>query len=106
LQQPDTADERQDENGQKHRRAFERFEFHRIGLNKKPGQLKVALVENVFIRRVKVADLAAQRLAGMLAHRKWGVTNAFMEGLRSVFNQAARLHPHGTAGGSDDLFTP
>jgi hypothetical protein len=47
LKQTDTANEREDENGQKDRGALERFEFHHPELNKKPGQLKVALVENV-----------------------------------------------------------
>jgi hypothetical protein len=41
--QPQTADKREDRNGQKERRAFEGFEFHRPGLNKKPEQLKAAL---------------------------------------------------------------
>jgi len=44
TQEPEAADKREDENGQNDRRAFERFEFHRIGLNKKPEQLKAALV--------------------------------------------------------------
>jgi hypothetical protein len=42
--QPQAANEREDGNGQKDRRAFERLKFHRIGLNKKPEQLKAALV--------------------------------------------------------------
>ena len=29
-------------------------------------------------------------LAGMLAHWKWGLTNAFMEGLNSVFSATKR----------------
>ncbi|MGA2869738.1 MAG: transposase [Verrucomicrobiota bacterium] len=29
-------------------------------------------------------------LAGILAHWKWGVTNAFMEGLNSVFSATKR----------------
>jgi hypothetical protein len=44
AQQPHSTDERKDENRQNDRRAFERFEFHRIELNKKPEQLKAALV--------------------------------------------------------------
>jgi transposase len=31
-----------------------------------------------------------QHLAGILAHWKWGVTNAFMEGLNSVFSATKR----------------
>ena len=36
--------EREDENGQNYRRAFEPLDFHTVGLNKKPAQLKAALV--------------------------------------------------------------
>ena len=43
-QEPDAADEREDKNGQNDRCAFEWFELHRAQLNKKPEQLKVALV--------------------------------------------------------------
>jgi hypothetical protein len=43
-QEPDPTNEREDQNGQKDRRAFERFELHSAQLNKKPGQLKAALV--------------------------------------------------------------
>lgn len=39
---------------------------------------------------VKVAELVEQHLAGILAHWKWGVTNAFMEGLNSVFSATKR----------------
>jgi hypothetical protein len=46
--QPDGADEHKDKDGQKNRRALERLEFHRFGLNEKPEQLKAALVfENI-----------------------------------------------------------
>ena len=44
MQESEAADEREDENGQNDRRAFERFDFHRTGLNEKPEQLKAALV--------------------------------------------------------------
>ena len=46
-QEPDAANEREDENGQNDRRAFEWFELHRAELNKKPEQLKAALVCNI-----------------------------------------------------------
>jgi len=39
---------------------------------------------------VKVAELVENHLAGILAHWKWGVTNAFMEGLNSVFSATKR----------------
>jgi transposase len=39
---------------------------------------------------VKVADMVENHLAGILAHWKWGVTNAFMEGLNSVFSATKR----------------
>jgi len=39
---------------------------------------------------VKVAQMIEHHLAGILAHWKWGVTNAFMEGLNSVFSATKR----------------
>jgi transposase len=39
---------------------------------------------------VKVAEMIERHLAGILAHWKWGVTNAFMEGLNSVFSATKR----------------
>jgi hypothetical protein len=48
LQEPDTANEREDQNGQNNRGAFERFELHHAQLNKKPEQLKAALVRYSF----------------------------------------------------------
>jgi transposase len=39
---------------------------------------------------VKLAQLVENHLAGILAHWKWGVTNAFMEGLNSVFSGTKR----------------
>jgi transposase len=38
----------------------------------------------------KVAALVEKDLAGILAHWKWGLTNAFMEGLNSVFSATKR----------------
>lgn len=45
---------------------------------------------NLLRSMVKVADLIEHHLAGILAHWKWGVTNAFMEGLNSVFSATKR----------------
>jgi hypothetical protein len=42
--QPQAANEREDGEGRKNWRAFEGLEFHGAGLNKKPEQLKAALV--------------------------------------------------------------
>lgn len=39
---------------------------------------------------VKLAQMVEDHLAGILAHWKWGVTNAFMEGLNSVFSATKR----------------
>ena len=39
---------------------------------------------------VKVAGLVGNHLAGIVAHWKWGVTKAFMEGLNSVFSATKR----------------
>ena len=39
---------------------------------------------------VRVADLVERHLTGILAHWKWGLTNAFMEGLNSVFSATNR----------------
>ncbi|SRR6266480_1861042 len=39
---------------------------------------------------VKLARTIQDRLEGILAHWKWGVTNAFMEGLNSVFSATKR----------------
>ena len=39
---------------------------------------------------VKAAEMVHRHLAGILAHWKWGVTNAFMEGLNSVFSATKR----------------
>lgn len=45
---------------------------------------------NVFISMVKLAQMIEAHLAGIIAHWKWGVTNAFMEGLNSVFSATKR----------------
>jgi transposase len=39
---------------------------------------------------LKAAETVQAHLAGILAHWKWGVTNAFMEGLNSVFSAVKR----------------
>lgn len=39
---------------------------------------------------VKVADMILKHLRGVVAHWKWGLTNAFMEGLNSVFSAVKR----------------
>jgi transposase len=46
--------------------------------------------KNLLKSMVKVAELVETHLAGILAHWKWGVTNAFMEGLNSVFSATKR----------------
>ena len=45
---------------------------------------------NLFAAMLKLAQLIENHLAGILAHWKWGVTNAFMEGLNSVFSATKR----------------
>ncbi len=45
---------------------------------------------NLFASMVKLAQLVERHLTGILAHWKWGVTNAFMEGLNSVFSATKR----------------
>jgi transposase len=44
----------------------------------------------VFSPMVKMAQMVEDHLAGILAHWKWGLTNAFMEGLNSVFSAVKR----------------
>ena len=44
IPKAEADDEREDENGQNYRRAFEPLDFHTVELNKKPAQLKAALV--------------------------------------------------------------
>jgi transposase len=45
---------------------------------------------SVFGPMVKMAQMVEDHLKGMLAHWKWGLTNAFMEGLNSVFSAVKR----------------
>jgi transposase len=45
---------------------------------------------NVWSPMVKMAQMVEDNLAGILAHWKWGLTNAFMEGLNSVFSAVKR----------------
>jgi transposase len=45
---------------------------------------------SLFASMVKVAQMVEKHLPGILAHWKWGVTNAFMEGLNSVFSATKR----------------
>jgi transposase len=44
----------------------------------------------LFHAMLKVAQMIQKHLEGILAHWKWGVTNAFMEGLNSVFSATKR----------------
>jgi transposase len=46
--------------------------------------------KNVLAAMVKVADMILHHLKGILAHWKWSLTNAFMEGLNSVFQATKR----------------
>jgi transposase len=45
---------------------------------------------SLFASMVKLARMVEKHLQGILAHWKWGVTNAFMEGLNSVFSATKR----------------
>ena len=45
---------------------------------------------SLFGSMVKLAQMIENHLVGILAHWKWGVTNAFMEGLNSVFSATKR----------------
>ena len=45
---------------------------------------------NLFASMVKAAQMVENHLAGILAHWKRGLTNAFMEGLNSVFSATKR----------------
>jgi len=44
----------------------------------------------LFASMVKLAQMIENHLAGILAHWKWHLTNAFMEGLNSVFSATKR----------------
>ena len=46
--------------------------------------------EELLAPMVKAAGMVERHLPGILAHWKWGVTNAFMEGLNSVFSATQR----------------
>jgi transposase len=46
--------------------------------------------DTIFGPMVKVAQMVQNHLTGILAHWKWRVTNAFMEGLNSVFSGTKR----------------
>lgn len=46
--------------------------------------------EKLLAPMVKAAQMVERHLAGILAHWKWGVTNAFMEGLNSLFQATKR----------------
>jgi transposase len=45
---------------------------------------------NLLASMVKVAHMVQKHLRGILAHWKWGLTNAFLEGLTSVFSATKR----------------
>src|SRR4029077_12507790 len=45
---------------------------------------------NLLAAMVKLAQMVENHLKGILAHWKWGLTNAFMEGLNSVFSATKR----------------
>lgn len=45
---------------------------------------------HLFASMVKLAQMIGNHLAGILAHWKRGLTNAFMEGLNSVFSATKR----------------
>lgn len=44
----------------------------------------------LFAPMLKMANMIENHLRGILAHWKWGLTNAFMEGLNSVFSAVKR----------------
>jgi len=46
--------------------------------------------DSVWKPMLGLAQMIEQHLAGILAHWKWGLTNAFMEGLMSVFSAVKR----------------
>jgi len=47
-------------------------------------------VSLLFASMLKVAQMVETNLKGILAHWKWRLTNAFMEGLNSVFQATKR----------------
>jgi transposase len=46
--------------------------------------------QNLFTSMLRLAQTICEHLEGILAHWKWGLTNAFMEGLNSVFSATKR----------------
>jgi transposase len=44
----------------------------------------------LFVSMLKLKEMIERHLKGILAHWKWGLTNAFMEGLNSVFSATKR----------------
>ena len=44
----------------------------------------------LLVSMLKLAQMVEKHLAGILAYWKWGITNAFMEGLNSVFSATKR----------------
>jgi transposase len=46
--------------------------------------------DGMFTSMLTLARTVKVHLAGILAHWKWGITNAFMEGLNSVFSGTKR----------------
>jgi transposase len=45
---------------------------------------------DLFASMLTLAKMVERHLEGILAHWKWGITNAFMEGLNSVFSATKR----------------
>ena len=45
---------------------------------------------SLFVSMRRLAKMVQSNLEGILAHWKWGVTNAFMEGLNSIFSATKR----------------
>lgn len=45
---------------------------------------------SLFLSMLRLQQMIETRLEGILAHWKWGLTNAFMEGLNSVFSATKR----------------
>ena len=63
----------------------------RRGIDSKCGAAGCARVArfhkaSLFASMVKLAQMVENHLAGIVAHWKWGLTNAFMERLNSVFS--------------------
>lgn len=46
--------------------------------------------DSLFVSMLRLEKTIRQHLTGILAHWKWGLTNAFMEGLNSVFSATKR----------------